>query len=99
MSASHLKSVEPGHAHETVLLLDIDGTLAPIDADPAAVAVPSATLELLERARSECATVAVITGRTLQEARALVPIDGIQVAALHGMHMFARDGTGRLGPI
>ena len=99
MTSSRQSLIEPGHASETVLLLDIDGTLAPIDADPAAVAVPAATLELLERARTACATVALVTGRTLKEARALVPIDGLQIAALHGMHMLAADGTETLDPI
>ncbi len=77
----------------SALVLDIDGTLAPIHEDPDAVRVPAATLELLERLVARAARVAVATGRSLDDAMRLVPVDGLWYAASHGMHMRAPDGT------
>jgi trehalose 6-phosphate phosphatase len=80
------------------VLLDIDGVLAPIVDDPATVAVPDATLRELERLRDEVAVLAVVTGRTLEHARRLVPLDGIWTAAVHGMHILSPDGTEDVDP-
>lgn len=80
-------------ADRTALLLDIDGTLAPIHDDPTAVRVPDETLELLVQAMDVCEIVALVTGRTLAAATDLVPIDGITIAAMHGMHVRHADGS------
>lgn len=80
-------------AAELVLLLDCDGVLAPIVDDPAAAAVPGELLELVRRAARECALVAVVTGRGVERARQLVPVEGIWYAGMHGMHVVAPDGA------
>lgn len=76
----------------TVLLLDIDGVLAPIVADPTASSVPATTLDLLARARDRCLRVGCVTGRSLEDALRLVPVDGLWVCAAHGMHVRRPDG-------
>lgn len=64
--------------------IDLDGTLAPIAPAPELARVPPETLAALERlaARSR---VAIVTGRDLAAARALVPVAGLEFAASHGL--------------
>lgn len=62
---------------------DLDGTLAPIVPRPEDARVPSATLAALERLAT-VAHVAVVTGRDLATARALVPVAGVEFVASHG---------------
>ncbi|MCW2949614.1 MAG: Trehalose-6-phosphate phosphatase [Thermoleophilia bacterium] len=76
-----------------VLLLDCDGVLAPIVDDPAAAAVPDQTVELVRTAVSKCALVGVVTGRPVARTRELVPVDGIWISGMHGMHIVAPDGA------
>ncbi len=82
-----------------VLLLDVDGVLAPIVDDPAAAAVPAETVDIVRRAVQRCALVGVVTGRGLERARELVPVDGAWFAALHGTRIVAPDGAEDLCPI
>lgn len=85
-----LTDIDPA---ELVLLLDVDGVLAPIVDDPAAAAVPAATLELVREAVRRCAMVGIVTGRGLERARSLVPVEGAWVAALHGAHIVSPIGA------
>ncbi len=62
---------------------DLDGTLAPIVPRPEDARVPPATLAALERL-AQVAQVAVVTGRDLATARALVPVAGVEFVASHG---------------
>ena len=83
----------------TVLMLDIDGVLAPIVTDPETAAVPEDVLAALEAARETCALVAVVTGRTLASAREIVPLEGLWIGACHGMHIQRPDGSEELDPV
>lgn len=74
------------------VLLDVDGVLAPIVEDPVEAVVAPSTLRELERLRDSAAVVGVVTGRSLEQARTIVPLDGIWIAAAHGMHVLAPDG-------
>lgn len=80
-------------AASTALLLDIDGTLAPIVDDPEAAVVPESTLALVRRAVERMSLVAVVSGRSLEAARRLVPVPGIWLAASHGMVIEGPDGS------
>ena len=62
---------------------DLDGTLAPIVERPEDARVPPATLTTLERL-AKAAHVAIVTGRDLATARALVPASGVEFVASHG---------------
>ena len=66
------------------ILLDVDGTLAPIVDDPAAARVPDATRELLQALVSTYGAVACVSGRRAADARALVAVDGIIYIGSHG---------------
>jgi trehalose 6-phosphate phosphatase len=83
---------------QTAVLLDIDGVLAPIVDDPAAVAVSATTQDLLRSAVETCGAVGVVTGRSLHAARELVTIPGIWIAAAHGMHVAHPDGSEWIDP-
>lgn len=63
---------------------DLDGTLAPIVQQASMARVSPAALAVLERL-SASAKVAVITGRDLNTARRMVPVDGVIVIGSHGL--------------
>lgn len=79
--------------HDTVVLLDIDGTLCPIVDDPADACLDEAMLEAVTDLAARSALLGCITGRSLADARAMVPVDGIFLAAAHGMHIVDEDGN------
>lgn len=81
-----------------VLLLDFDGTLAPIVDRPGDAAMPPATREALTRVmRLPGAAVAVVSGRALADVRARANIDGITYAGNHGMEI-SGPGVHRVHP-
>lgn len=63
---------------------DLDGTLAPIVANSAEARVPPGTLAVLDRL-AQRTKVAVITGRDLNTARRMVPVEGVDVVGSHGL--------------
>jgi trehalose 6-phosphate phosphatase len=67
------------------ILLDVDGTLAPIVARPEDAAVPAETRAELERLSGMYGVVACITGRPAAEARRLVGVDTIEYVGVHGL--------------
>lgn len=73
---------DPEHA---AVLLDVDGTLAPIVERPEDAAVPDETRAELERLTARYGLVACISGRPAAEARALVGLDGIEYVGVHGL--------------
>jgi trehalose 6-phosphate phosphatase len=76
------------------VLLDVDGTLAPIAPHPDRSAVPAATLATLARLADRCALVACVSGRAARDAARLVPVPGIVVAGNHGLELL-EDGAAR----
>jgi trehalose 6-phosphate phosphatase len=75
---------EPEHA---AILLDIDGTLAPIVADPADSRVPDETRRELERLLPRYALVGCLTGRTSPEAHRIVGVPGVEIVGEHGLEL------------
>jgi trehalose 6-phosphate phosphatase len=75
-----------------VLLLDFDGTLAPIVAHPEMAAMPEATRAALDRLMARPGvTVAVVSGRGLADVRERTAVPGIAYAGNHGMEI---EGAG-----
>jgi trehalose 6-phosphate phosphatase len=71
-----------------VLLLDFDGTLAPIVARPELAAIPAETRLPLERlVRCPAVDAAVVSGRGMGDARRRAQIEGIAYAGNHGMEI------------
>jgi trehalose 6-phosphate phosphatase len=71
----------------SALLLDVDGTLAPIVASPELAAVPGATRAELGRLAGTYALVACISGRTAEDAARVVGVDGIRYVGEHGLDL------------
>jgi len=69
------------------VLLDVDGTLAPIVPRPELAEVPEETRAELRRLVSRYALVGCISGRTGAEARRLVGVDGISYVGVHGLEL------------
>ena len=81
-----------------VLLLDFDGTLAPIVVRPELAAMPDATRGTLERLMARPGVeVAVVSGRGLADARERAAIPGIAYAGNHGMEIHG-PGIDRIHP-
>jgi trehalose 6-phosphate phosphatase len=72
---------EPEHA---AVLLDVDGTLAPIVARPEDAAVPAATRAEVERLAGKYGLVACVSGRPAADARRLIGLEGIEYVGVHG---------------
>jgi len=81
--------LEAGRAGKhLVLLLDFDGTLAPIAPTPDEAALPGETRQALEAlSRSPVCTVAIVSGRSLEDVRAKVGIEGITYVGNHGLEI------------
>jgi len=67
------------------LLLDVDGTLAPIAPTPGEARVPPETIEALRALVARGWTVALVSGRPAREIRAMVPISGVKFFGSHGL--------------
>lgn len=80
-----------------VVLLDVDGTLAPIAPRPEDAIVPEETIAALRAlaARAD-AHVGLISGRGAVDARRLVGVDGLWAAGNHGFEMLRPDGVLRV---
>lgn len=72
---------EPGTA---VILLDLDGTLAPIVSRPGDVSVPPAISRLVRRLSHTYMAVGIISGRTANEARRIVGNPDVAYIGNHG---------------
>jgi len=81
-----------GVSGQLVLLLDFDGTLAPIVDDPSSAAMPPESRAALDRLLAmQGVTAAIVSGRSLGDVRARAGLPGIAYAGNHGMEI---DGPG-----
>jgi trehalose 6-phosphate phosphatase len=69
------------------VLLDIDGTLAPIVSRPERASVPTETNDEVRRLTGRYALVACISGRTGEDARRMVGVDGAIYVGSHGLEL------------
>ena len=79
----------------SAILLDVDGTLAPIVARPELSAVPADALGLLGGLVERFALVGCVSGRAALDAARLVPVPGVRIAGNHGLELLV-DGEVRL---
>lgn len=71
-----------------LLMLDYDGTLAPIVRDPARAVLDRGTASILARlSRRNDVVMAVISGRSLADLKRRVRLDNIYYAGCHGVEM------------
>ncbi|HER10017.1 MAG TPA: trehalose-phosphatase [Bacteroides sp.] len=81
----------PFRDRQPVFFLDYDGTLAPIVRDPASAFLPDHTRDLL-RGLSNRYTVAVVSGRDMDDIMQFVSLDRIIYAGSHGFRISGPDG-------
>jgi trehalose 6-phosphate phosphatase len=81
---------DPPHG---VVLLDVDGTLAPIVAHAEDAHVPEATRVLLIEVTKRYGLVACVSGRRAQEARQIVAIGSIAYVGNHGGELLRPGST------
>jgi trehalose 6-phosphate phosphatase len=67
------------------VMLDVDGTLAPIVELPEEATVPEETRAEVSRLAGRYALVACISGRASADARRLVGVEGIEYVGVHGL--------------
>jgi trehalose 6-phosphate phosphatase len=71
----------------TAIILDVDGTLAPIVARPELARVPDDTRSTLRRLAGRYLLVACVSGRPGQDAARLVGVDGVRFVGNHGLEL------------
>jgi trehalose 6-phosphate phosphatase len=71
----------------SALILDVDGTLSPIAPRPDLAVVPETTRGELRRLTSRYGLVACVSGRSGEDARRLVGVDGIEYVGNHGLEL------------
>ncbi len=69
------------------VILDVDGTLAPIVPRPEDAAVPAETRAELERLAGRYRLLAFVSGRTGEDARRIVGVDGAAYVGVHGLEL------------
>jgi len=69
------------------LITDLDGTISPLTGTPAEATVSPTCRQYLEAIATRAALVAVVTGRTVEEARRIVGLEGIVCVGLHGFSL------------
>jgi len=85
-------SEDPARA---AVFLDVDGTLAPIVARPELAEVPEETRAELRRLVERYAVVACVSGRSGEEARRLVGVEGVVYVGVHGLELGPGAERGR----
>lgn len=93
--------VDDTHKAKLSLILDYDGTLAPIAQKPELAKMPEETRRIVRRLAmyTDDISICIISGRSLSNLKELINIDGITYAAAHGLEILSPDGTKYLHPI
>ncbi|HEY2006224.1 MAG TPA: trehalose-phosphatase [Solirubrobacteraceae bacterium] len=77
----------------SAILLDIDGTLAPIVDNASDAHVPQSTRQLLHAVANRYGLVACVSGRRASEARAMVGVGSISYLGSHGVELLRAGWT------
>jgi trehalose 6-phosphate phosphatase len=77
----------------SAILLDIDGTLAPIVDNASDAHVPQTTRQLLHTVATRYGLVACVSGRRASEARAMVGVGSITYLGSHGVELLRSGWT------
>nr|ARN79552.1 trehalose-6-phosphate synthase [Thitarodes pui] len=89
-----------GYTQKLALLLDYDGTLAPIAPHPDLATLPLETKHVLQRlSNMSDVYIAVISGRNVDNVKNMVGIEGITYAGNHGLEILHPDGSKFVHPM
>jgi len=75
------------HRQDYYLFLDIDGTLSNFTINPNDSIIPRPTLDLLQALQDHGINIAVVTGRSLTEAKKMLSPLSLPIAATHGLEI------------
>jgi trehalose 6-phosphate phosphatase len=94
-AATLAEALEPLRADpaRSAVLLDVDGTLAPIVRHADDARVPEPTRQLLIQVARKYATVACVSGRQAAMARQIVALGSISYLGNHGIELLPAGGT------
>ncbi len=87
MEPSRLLSELSADPKRAALLLDVDGTLAPIVTRPEDASVPEETRALLRQLATRYALVACVSGRSSDDARRIVGVEELLYVGTHGLEL------------
>lgn len=86
-------------ASPLIVLLDLDGTIAPIAPTPALAQVPTSTRFLLDRlALLPRVVIALVSGRGAEDAQRIAGVDGAWVVGNHGYELMDPHGAVTVRP-
>ncbi len=86
-------SAAAGAPAAAALFCDIDGTISPIAPRPADAHVPGAFRDLLAALVGRIGLVAFVTGRSLEDGRQMIPLEGAAYIGTHGLETMTADGA------
>lgn len=84
-----------GDPQDACLILDFDGTLAPIVEDPATSQMPEQTRVVLQQLAGRLGRVGIVSGRSAHFLADRVGVDGVEMVGLYGLE---RVVDGRVEP-
>lgn len=87
MSASDSLAELAERPSQAAIILDVDGTLAPIVAEPEKASVPAETRELLADLVGRYGLVACVSGRRGDDAARVVGVEGVRYVGEHGLEL------------
>lgn len=89
-----------GFSYKLALLLDYDGTLAPIAPHPDLAHLPQETKNVIQRLSNHSDVfVAIISGRSVENVKKMVGLEGITYAGNHGLEILHADGSKFVHPL
>lgn len=89
-----------GYTQKLALMLDYDGTLAPIAPHPDLATLPLETKHTLQRlSNMSDVYIAIISGRNVDNVKNMVGIEGITYAGNHGLEILHPDGSKFVHPM
>jgi trehalose 6-phosphate phosphatase len=87
VTAAQLLAELAERPREAAIILDVDGTLAPIVASPEEASVPAETRKLLADLVERYGLVACLSGRPGEDAARVVGVEGIRYVGEHGLEL------------
>ena len=81
------------------MLLDLDGTLAPIRDRPEEVTLPPDARGAIEALRERACLVGLVSGRALADLERIAAIEGVAYAGNHGLEIRHRGGASQVASI
>ena len=89
-----------GESCKLALLLDYDGTLAPVASHPDLAVLPELTRQVLIRlSRTSNVAVCVMSGRSVADLKRMVDVPGITYAGNQGLEVLHPDGSHFIHPL